>query len=238
MPYPVCYLSGKIKFFFLLSALMVLSACGEAANDASSSSSQKDVKNIDDNRVADRIREGALGDMTLGDPDSPVTLIEYASFTCGGCANFHLTSYPTIKEKYISTNKVNFVFREFPTGPQQLSYIGSVIARCAADIGGDDAFFAVGDALLRGQRQWVLGSDPRGELLKIANQAGLDSAGMDQCLKRQEIVDVINQNVKEAGTLYNVGSTPSFILNGKKLNIKNYNELDEAIAEAIANAGD
>ena len=67
---------------------------------------------------------GPLGEMTLGDPKAPNTVIEYASMTCSHCANFHNTVYSAFKAKYIDTNQIRFVFREFPTPPQDVAAAG------------------------------------------------------------------------------------------------------------------
>src|SRR5215471_15364292 len=64
--------------------------------------------------LAELMKPGPLGDMSLGDEKAPVTIIEYASMTCPHCAHFHEATYPELKKKYIDTGKVRFIFREFP----------------------------------------------------------------------------------------------------------------------------
>ncbi|MEM9706507.1 MAG: thioredoxin domain-containing protein, partial [Pseudomonadota bacterium] len=133
-------------------------------------------------------------DQVLGAETAPVTLIEYASVTCGGCARAHETIIPDLKSQYVDTGKVRFVFREYPKAPASLvnqSFLGSIIARCAAEKGGNDAFFLVIDALLKNQRTWIFG-DTEAELTKIASQAGMDKEAFDACLTRQDLLDVIN----------------------------------------------
>ena len=65
----------------------------------------------------------------LGNKDAKVTIIEYASMTCDHCGDFHKNIFPKIKEKYIDTNKVRFVFRDFPLDKQAL--YASILAKCA-----------------------------------------------------------------------------------------------------------
>jgi protein-disulfide isomerase len=55
-----------------------------------------------------------LGDIVIGSANAPVTMIEYASLSCGHCAAFHESTYPTIKAEYIDTGKVRYIFREYP----------------------------------------------------------------------------------------------------------------------------
>ena len=54
---------------------------------------------------------GRPGDIVMGDPDAPVEIIEYASMTCGHCAAFHNENLEPLKENYIETGKVYYVFR-------------------------------------------------------------------------------------------------------------------------------
>src|SRR5258708_4777286 len=71
----------------------------------------------------------ATGDMMLGKPDAPVTVVEYASMTCPHCAAFALENLPKLKSEYIDTGKVRLVFREYPL--DRLALYGAMLARCA-----------------------------------------------------------------------------------------------------------
>ena len=70
-----------------------------------------------------------VGERTMGSPDAPVTLVEYAMFTCPHCANFHKEVFPRIKEEYIDTGKVRLVYREVYFNRPSLW--AAMIARCA-----------------------------------------------------------------------------------------------------------
>ncbi|WP_238254868.1 thioredoxin domain-containing protein, partial [Methylorubrum podarium] len=72
---------------------------------------------------------GPLGDVVLGSPDARVTIVEYASLTCGHCAAFHRETYPELKRRYIDTGKVRFILREFPLDP--LATAGFMLALAA-----------------------------------------------------------------------------------------------------------
>jgi protein-disulfide isomerase len=87
------------------------------------------------------------GDHVLGDPKAPITLIEYASFTCPHCAHFHTQVLPEIKKKWIDTGKVKLVYRDFPL--DQVAAKAAQIAECA----GNDRYFGVIDIIFRGQPQ-------------------------------------------------------------------------------------
>ena len=210
---------------------LTLAACGGASSDEPKSSGENAETATSSNAT------GALADMSLGNSDSAVTVIEYASVTCPHCATFNETVWPEIKEKYVDTGKINFVFREFPTAPGNLSVAGSMLARCAADKGGSEAFFLIVDSLLKTQRTWIYSDSPRDELIKVATQAGMDEAAFDDCVRRKELLDLINENVNVARDKYNVNSTPSFVVNGTLRHFSNAEDMAAALDEALEKAG-
>lgn len=220
---------GTLRAPFFAAVLAAsLAACGGANSEGGSQSTAAAP------HATEKGGTGALSDMALGDPDSPVTVIEYASVTCPHCATFHEEVFPVIKEKYVDTGKVRFIFREFPTSPANLSIAGSMMARCAADKGGNDAYFLVLGSLFKTQRVWIYGESPREELLKIAAQAGMSEADFDTCVKRQELLDYLNENINEGSEKYDVTSTPSFIVDGQKRHFSTVEDFSKALDEALA----
>ena len=159
---------------------------------------------------AELMKPGPLGDMSLGDEKAPVTIIEYASMTCPHCANFHETTYPELKKKYIDTGKVRFIFREFPL--DQLAAAAFMLARC----GGKERYFPMVETLFQQQRTWAV-QRPLQPLMAIGKQAGLSEAGFNECLKNQQVLDGIEDVRKRAAEKLNVQSTPTFFVNGKQL---------------------
>ena len=216
------------------AALIGLSACGGADSnaDASETAASAPAEKVSNAAI------GALADMAIGNPDATVTVIEYASLTCPHCATFHEDVYPEIKERYVDTGKVRFIFREFPTAPANLSVAGSMVARCAADKGGQDAYFLVLGSLFKTQKTWVLSDNPRDELLKVALQAGLSEEDFDACITRQELLDLINENVTEGREKYEINSTPSFVINGTRRNFSKTEDFAKALDEALEKAAE
>jgi protein-disulfide isomerase len=154
---------------------------------------------------------GPLGDRVLGNADAPVTVVEYASFTCSHCANFHENTFPTLKEKYIDTGKVRFIYREFPLDP--LSTAASMLARCAPE----PRFFPMASVFFKQQRQWAGSDKPLDELLAIARQAGFSKESFEACLNNKEVFNGLNEQKKRAVDFHKVDSTPSFFVNGQLL---------------------
>ncbi|MEZ5897687.1 MAG: DsbA family protein [Parvularculaceae bacterium] len=216
----------------LLAAPFLLAACGQASSNGASDKPADATETSGPEAAALKPT-----DMVLGDAAAPVTLIEYASVTCPHCATFHETMLPNIKEKYIDTGKVKLVFREYPTPPAEFSLIGSLMARCAAEKADASSYFLIIASLMKDQRNWIYGEDPKAELLKIAAQTGMDEAAFDTCLQRQELVDLINSNTKEAIEKFNIQGTPAFILDGEKLPLRTEEDFTKALDDAIAAAG-
>ncbi len=236
----------KTSGAFALALSFLLAACGGANSesaaqaDGAAVASQASDEKKDTQKIANASGLVKPDDMVLGEADAPVTIIEYASVTCPGCASFHKQILPEIKEKYVETGKVKFIFREFPTPPVEFSYIGSLLARCAADKSSKEAYFAVIDGLFNDQRAWIYGEDPKVELLKIGAQVGIDEAGFDACLKRQDLIDALNERVEVGRTEYEVNSTPSLFLDGNPVRVTELTaEIDKALGlEPVADEGD
>ena len=128
---------------------------------------------------AAEIDTSTVPEMTLGADDAPVEVIEYASFTCPHCASFHDEQFPQLKEDYIETGLVRFVYREVYF--DRFGLWASMVARC----GGEEKFFGISDMLYDQQRDWIAGGQRSaviaGNLRRIGLTAG-DRARSAGCL--------------------------------------------------------
>ena len=159
----------------------------------------------------DIAKPGELGDIIIGKADAPVTIIEYASMTCPHCATFHNTVLPTLKQKYVDPGKVRIIFREFPL--DNVAAAVSMLARCA---GGDKAP-AVVAKFFETQEQWAfVKTSPLPGMLKVAETVGFTKESFDKCLTDQKIMDGVLA-VGDRGKKFGVKSTPSFFINGTKI---------------------
>jgi protein-disulfide isomerase len=163
--------------------------------------------------AADVAKPVSLPDMALGPKEAPVTVVEFASMTCGHCANFNETVFPKIKSEFIDTGKIRYVFREFPLDIKAAA--GSMLSRCIAK---DDAgkYFAVVDMLFKQQNEWVMKNTAE-TLTRIGKQAGLSQQQVEECLKDQALLDKIAADQKFANEVLKVNSTPTFFINGEML---------------------
>ncbi len=172
--------------------------------------------------VAQLMQPGPLGDVWLGKADAPVTIVEYASLTCGHCASFHTGTLPELKKKYIETGKVRLVFREFALN--QLDAAVYMLTRCALNADGkagegvDQArYFALIDVFFQQQRTWAFGGNPLEAVTAITRQAGMTQAQFEACLNNQAILDALNATRERAASAFGVESTPTFFVNGKRV---------------------
>ena len=103
---------------------------------------------------AERGRGRRAAGQILGNPDAPVTIIEYASLTCPHCAQFHTEVLPELKERYIDPGKVRLIYRDFPL--DQMALAAAALAHCA----GPERYFSMLDVLFETQSNWAQADDP------------------------------------------------------------------------------
>lgn len=177
--------------------------------------------------------EGAeVKDMVLGDENAPVTFIEYASYTCPHCANFHKDVFKQLKADYIDTGKVKFIYREVYF--DRYGLWGSMIARCGE--GGVDRFFGITEMLYQQQSTWArAGSEAAiaDEMRKIGRVAGLENDQLEACLSNGDqaraLIEWYQANAEEHG----ISSTPSFVIDGTTYSNMSYNEFKGIIDEQL-----
>jgi protein-disulfide isomerase len=177
--------------------------------------------------AAKLLEPGVLPDKVLGDENAPVAVVEYASMTCGHCANFHKEAYPHLKSEYIETGKVRFVFREFPLDP--VAAAAFMLARCAPE----EKYFDVVDLMFEQQRSWAFTQNPYESLLKFARQIGFTQESFETCLKDQALLDGIYA-ARDRGKEFGVNSTPTFFFNGEmERGALSVEQLDAAISAQL-----
>jgi protein-disulfide isomerase len=167
------------------------------------------------------------GEMSLGSPHAPVTVVEYASVGCPHCAVWANDVFPEFRRKYIDTGKVRFVFREMLTGNPTLAAAGFLIARCATP----DHYFQVVDDVFAGQAD--LARDGVEALARIGARAGLSRERFDACLEDHAALQALEQRTEADAAAHGVTGTPAFFVGDEKLEGEQSLEaLDAAIARA------
>lgn len=154
---------------------------------------------------------GPLGDMSMGDKNAPVRVYEYASLTCSHCAEFNKDTFPKFKKAYIDTGKVFYTLRDFPFDP--IATAAYMLAHCA----GPERYFGFVDVLFSTQTQWAFVETPMEALKGIARQGGFSEEKFDACMKDEKIFDHVKAVAQRGASEFGVRSTPTFFINGEKI---------------------
>lgn len=204
----------------LLSGLGQKQASGQSQG-GNINPSVPEVENIDTSEVVE---------MILGHDDAPVTLIEYASYTCPHCSTFHVNVMPRLKEKYIDSGKVRLIYREVYF--DRFGLWAGMLARC----GGPLRYFGIQDVLYRDQDKWIGSGDPKEiieNLREIGKYAGISDHELDACFSDEKMpkamLAVYQRNAEADG----VNATPTFFINGIRQSSHDYNDLTDAIDQLI-----
>ncbi|MDX1614595.1 MAG: thioredoxin domain-containing protein [Candidatus Promineifilaceae bacterium] len=153
------------------------------------------------------------GAYAIGDPDAPVTIVEFTDFQCPFCSRHYTQTYPQIVEQYVDTGLVRYVFKDFPLNnihPQAAK--AAEAARCAGD---QEAYVEMHDLLFARQQVWS-GADPVPIFVDFAEELGLDTTAFEQCLVTDTYADAVTADLQE-GIALGITGTPGFFLNGYPL---------------------
>lgn len=199
--------------FFILSIIFVCQGVPEISYAQASLSSPKKISKT-------------LAEVSIGCPNAPVVIIEYSSFTCTHCADFHKKILPQLKN-YIDTCRVRYVMRNFPLDAFALK------AAQLAYACGEKEYPRIAEAIFSRQKEWLFSSNPEESLLHIVKLCGISDEDAHKCLKNEIILkDILNQRL-EAQNFLNISTTPTFLINGKKIEgYMSFNQMESYIQEA------
>lgn len=168
------------------------------------------------------------GDRVLGAAEAPLTIVEYSSLTCPHCARFHREILPQVKEEWIETGRAKLAYRHFP-----LDGLALRAAMVADAMPSDRAFFAFVEVLFDTQAQWSRAQDPLSAVAQHAQLAGLGPGRVDAALADEPAMNAILEKVVEARDVFDVNSTPTFIVQGRKVvGVSGYEEFARALEAA------
>ncbi len=147
--------------------------------------------------------------VAVGSPDAPVTVVEYFSFNCPLCAQFHMETMPQIFSKYIETGKVRFVFRDFPQDTLALS--AAMVLRCVSG----PLYFGFVQMLYKQQPNWSSAADPVAAVGKLGRIAGLSEDRVAACLSDRATGDAIVADQNRASRELQISVPPTFEIGGE-----------------------
>ena len=169
--------------------------------------------------------------MSLGAEDAPVTVIEYASFTCPHCRDFHANTFEQLREDYIDTGDVRWIYREVYF--DRFGLWASMLARC----GGEERFFGLVDLIYENQSEWVQGDDPAAiaeNLRRLGRTAGMEDETLNACLQDAAKAQALVAWYQENAEADDIQSTPSFVIDGELYNNMPYDEFSKILDEKLA----
>lgn len=170
-------------------------------------------------------------DMSIGDAKAPVTVVEYASIACPGCAKFNNESWAEIKKQYIDTGQARWVVREMFTHDAAWAATGFMTARCL----GKDKYFEAIDAMYQAQPEIDASHDPLTGIGKIAAKMGMGDAAYKKCIGDAASMTAMNNRVEKNMKNDKVRGTPDFFINEVEFDAEPTTAgLGAAIAKAAA----
>lgn len=170
-------------------------------------------------------------DFSIGAADAKVKMVEYASFTCPHCAQFHTDVYGKLKKDYIDTGKVHFTLREVYF--DRYGLWASMVARC----GGEMRYFSIQDILFSTQQDWAGSQDPAvvaKNLKTIALSVGMDSAAVDTCMNDAAMAEALIARSDTNMKADDVQGTPTIFVNGTKYSNMSYDDLKVILDAELA----
>ena len=206
--------AGVIALAFLTAA------CGEAPSGGQAAAPTGAP-------IETRYEQTEVGGFAIGNPEAPVQILEFGSFSCPHCTHFHEEVLPKLKEKYVDNGLVHFEFRSFvANGPDLLA---TMVVACE----GAERFESLADlffARMGGEVAWRSSDDPNGYVADLARRAGIPTARFQACQadagQREKVMAMRQQAINE----YDLRGTPTIIVNGKKRdNVNEWIDLDQLV---------
>lgn len=172
-------------------------------------------------------------DYAQGKADAPITFIEYASMTCPHCAQFSRDILPLLKANYVDKGYVRYVFREYPL--DRVALTASVVGRCLQK----DAYIPYVELMYGELMTWGRSEDPRAAIKEMARRAGMSGEDFEKCLSKEDDAKRVLAVQEKAIKDYCIGSTPTFLVNGKIIGSGEilWSKLDEKLREAAKEKG-
>jgi len=154
-------------------------------------------------------------DPVKGNPNAPVTVIEFSDFQCPFCSRFFQQTLPLIEENYIDTGKIKFVYKDLPLDSLHPNARAAHIAAECADEQGK--FWKYHDVLFKKQPQWsnLASSELQNKFTEFATDMGLKAASFESCLQSPNIADEVNKDTLEAAS-YGATGTPTFFIGNEE----------------------
>jgi len=227
---------GGTRLFYILLAIVAVAGIASIAytlkGSGGAATKPVDLSGLENPR---QLYEMATA-VKQGPDDAPVKVVEFADYSCPACRQFDMQIMPVLKQKFLASGKVQFIFYDFPLIEiHPHSFLAARAARCAGDQG---KFWEYQDALFRSQPSWAENqAAPVSDFEDAAAKLGLDKGAFSRCLKSDKYADIVTANRKLAEQL-GIDSTPTVLVNNRRWMGQTPQSLEDLIQSDIpANAG-
>ena len=221
--------SGPGKGFF--AVLAVLAAAGVAALLLAGGGAPEPVGPLSESAMQVEADSGAFA-AAVGPEDAPVTVMEFADFTCSHCATFASLPGPALRRDYVQPGQVRMLVYDFPLSRRTPAIPAALAARCAGDQG---EYWAMHSKLFNNQDAWARSGSPEGQFADYARDIGLDTGQFNECYSGQEHLEEIMAS-RRYGEQLRVTGTPSVFVNGQKAQNYGYEAVSRHIERELARA--
>lgn len=233
------------------SIALMLGACGpkeESAPTAESSEPLAEVAPPAGQTWANTVSKTAEGGYVMGNPEAPIKLVEFASLTCPHCREFADEAFNTIRDKYVASGRVSFELRNYVRDGLDLT--AAMLTRCGTDTSyfplteqafsyqdkmfekaqglGQDRFQQL--STLPEDQRYVALADALG-LTDFFAQRGISRDQANQCLANAETANALANHTGEATQKFNIEGTPTFMINGSKIDFTGWPELEATLQQ-------
>jgi protein-disulfide isomerase len=172
--------------------------------------------------------------ISIGSNDAPVVIYEFADFQCPGCATFAAFTAPLIKERLVETGMARFVYYDFPLSSIHAhAFLAARGARCANEQG---KFWEYHDILYGRQSTWSGMRDATDFFVELAGVVGLEEDSFETCLRSDRFQEEVSRSL-QLGEMLGVGSTPTILVNMKRLaGVPEFSELEQIVRSEMGTA--
>ncbi|MBA4765809.1 thioredoxin domain-containing protein [Qipengyuania huizhouensis] len=247
-------MNRRLSFVFAAPLALTLASCGDSAQEADETALEgeaiADIAAPDGQSWLETASETEEGGFVIGNPEAPLKLVEYASHTCGACAYFAENGSAPLQENYVQSGVVSYEIRPLLRDPLDVTI--STLARCGSPEGfhalADQAWASLsefGDTLQSNGTAYeaAMSAPPEQRFVQLAQAAGLidffaaRGISADQartCLADGDAINAMAEKSSEVAAANNVTGTPTFFLNGQRLDVNQWQALEPILQRAGA----
>lgn len=224
---------GMKRLYLILGSVAVIGVVAAVYTTGSTVFSNAATEPVDLGDLSDEDLVGLAHGTEMGDPEAPISVVEFGDYQCPGCAMFARDTKPLIELNLVETGRAKFVFYDLPlVGIHSNSFLASRASHCAGDQGG---FWEYHNTLFDNQFSWAASGDPMGNFIGYASALGLDEGAFRDCLNSDRHARRVSANIRLASAL-NLTSTPSVMVSqgtgaARRLPGTDYGTIEDAIAQ-------